>query len=162
MSEESAVRDLFDRWERVWHEGRYELIPDCVEPNYIRHDEAGDRTVTRGLRSGGCQHSPTAAALAIRCVRSHIQWRPRLVPLYAQVDRSDYRRAAHASGHAGLPDRGWQARGNVASVSNTRLGMDRCRRAGSLDESACVSAGSAHPLNRFNTLIAHYPNVQTD
>jgi hypothetical protein len=47
MSEESVVRDLFDRWERVWHEGQYELISDCVQPNYIRHDEAGDRTVTR-------------------------------------------------------------------------------------------------------------------
>jgi hypothetical protein len=47
MSEESVVRDLFDRWERVWHEGQYDLIPDCVRPNYIRHDEAGDRTVTR-------------------------------------------------------------------------------------------------------------------
>jgi hypothetical protein len=47
MSEETMLRDLFDRWERVWHEGRYELIPGCVGPNYIRHDEAGDRTVTR-------------------------------------------------------------------------------------------------------------------
>jgi hypothetical protein len=43
----SDVRDLFDRWERVWHEGPYDLIPGCVQPNYIRHDEAGDRTVTR-------------------------------------------------------------------------------------------------------------------
>ena len=47
MSEETMLRDLFDRWERVWHEGQYDLIPDCVQPNYIRHDEAGDRTVTR-------------------------------------------------------------------------------------------------------------------
>ncbi len=47
MSEESVVRDLFDRWERVWHEGQYDLIADCVQPNYIRHDEIGDRTVTR-------------------------------------------------------------------------------------------------------------------
>jgi hypothetical protein len=43
MSEESVVRDLFDRWERVWHEGQYDLIPGCVGPTYIRHDEAGDR-----------------------------------------------------------------------------------------------------------------------
>jgi len=27
MSEVSA---LFDRWERVWHEGQYDLIPTCV------------------------------------------------------------------------------------------------------------------------------------
>jgi hypothetical protein len=30
MSNESAMRDLFDRWERVWHEGQYDLIPSCV------------------------------------------------------------------------------------------------------------------------------------
>ena len=47
MSEESVARDLFDRWELVWHEGRYNLISDCVQANYIRHDEAGNRTVTR-------------------------------------------------------------------------------------------------------------------
>jgi hypothetical protein len=47
MSEESGMRDLFDRWERVWHEGQYDLIPSCVGRNYIRHDEKGDRTVTR-------------------------------------------------------------------------------------------------------------------
>jgi len=43
----STMRDLFDRWERVWHEGRYDLIPGCVQPDYIRHDERGDRTVSR-------------------------------------------------------------------------------------------------------------------
>lgn len=47
MSGEPVLRDLFDRWERVWHEGRYDLVSDCVAPHYIRHDEAGDRTVTR-------------------------------------------------------------------------------------------------------------------
>jgi hypothetical protein len=41
------VRDLFDRWESVWHEGRYDLIPECLGAHYIRHDEKGDRTVTR-------------------------------------------------------------------------------------------------------------------
>ena len=45
MSE--AVRDLFDRRERVWHQGQYDLIPSCVGSHYIRHDEKGDRTVTR-------------------------------------------------------------------------------------------------------------------
>ena len=39
--------DLFDRWERVWHEGRYDLITSCLGKEYIRHDEKGDRTVTR-------------------------------------------------------------------------------------------------------------------
>ncbi len=42
-----VLRDLFDRWERVWHEGQYDLFPGCVAPHYIRHDESGDRTVTR-------------------------------------------------------------------------------------------------------------------
>ena len=45
MSDET--RDLFDRWERVWQGGRHDLIPDCVGSHYIRHDEKGDRTVTR-------------------------------------------------------------------------------------------------------------------
>ena len=47
MSQETTLHDLFDRWERVWHEGQYDLVAQCVQPNYIRHDEAGDRTVTR-------------------------------------------------------------------------------------------------------------------
>lgn len=42
-----ALRSLFDRWERVWHEGAFDLVPECVAEHYIRHDEAGDRTVTR-------------------------------------------------------------------------------------------------------------------
>jgi hypothetical protein len=47
MSEQSMMRDLFDRWERVWHEGRFDLVSGCVGEHYIRHDEQGDRTVTR-------------------------------------------------------------------------------------------------------------------
>ncbi len=39
--------DLFDRWERVWHGREYTLMPACVQPEYIRHDETGDRTVGR-------------------------------------------------------------------------------------------------------------------
>jgi hypothetical protein len=41
-----VTRDLFDRWELVWHEDRYDLVSSCVGPNYIRHEAAGDRTVT--------------------------------------------------------------------------------------------------------------------
>lgn len=44
MSE--TTRHLFDQWERVWHEGQYGLVPQCVAPAYIRHDETGTRTVT--------------------------------------------------------------------------------------------------------------------
>ena len=47
MTDTTAMRDLFDRWERVWHGGEFDLVPDCVAPLYIRHEEAGDRTVTR-------------------------------------------------------------------------------------------------------------------
>jgi hypothetical protein len=41
-----SVRDLFDSWERVWHEGQYSLVAKCVAPVYIRHEEAGTRKVT--------------------------------------------------------------------------------------------------------------------
>ena len=44
MSDTQMMRDLFDRWEEVWHEGQYDLIPSCVGSHYIRHDEQGDRT----------------------------------------------------------------------------------------------------------------------
>jgi hypothetical protein len=44
---DKPMNDLFDRWERVWHEGQYDLIPSCVGSQYIWHDEQGDRTVTR-------------------------------------------------------------------------------------------------------------------
>lgn len=47
MSNESAIISLFDRWERVWHEGQYDLVPSCVAEAYLRHDQKGDRTVTR-------------------------------------------------------------------------------------------------------------------
>ena len=45
MSDDPHTSELFDRWERVWHEGEYG--PSCVGPDYIRHDQKGDRTVTR-------------------------------------------------------------------------------------------------------------------
>ena len=47
MEDESVLSDLFDRWEQVWHEGQFDLVPGCVGHHYIRHDESGDRTVTR-------------------------------------------------------------------------------------------------------------------
>jgi hypothetical protein len=30
MLDESAMRDLFDRWERVWHQGQLNLVATCV------------------------------------------------------------------------------------------------------------------------------------
>ena len=47
MSDQTMMRELYDRWEQVWHEGQYDLVPACVGSHYIRHDEKGDRTVTR-------------------------------------------------------------------------------------------------------------------
>lgn len=46
MSDEAVMLDLFDRWERVWHEDRHELIPGCLAPVYLRHDATGDRAVS--------------------------------------------------------------------------------------------------------------------
>ncbi len=42
----TAAHELFDRWERVWHEDRHELIAECVAPVYVRHEEAGTRRVS--------------------------------------------------------------------------------------------------------------------
>ncbi|WP_428532631.1 nuclear transport factor 2 family protein [Rhodopila sp.] len=47
MSEQQTMTELFDRWERVWHGGQFALVPSCVGDHYSRHDESGDRTVTR-------------------------------------------------------------------------------------------------------------------
>ena len=47
MMRDEIMDQLFDQWERVWHQGQYELIPNCIHASYIRHDESGDRTVTR-------------------------------------------------------------------------------------------------------------------
>ena len=41
MSDNSAMRDLFDRWELVWHEDRHDLVESCVAPAYLRHEAAG-------------------------------------------------------------------------------------------------------------------------
>ena len=47
MPDDTVMRGLFDRWEQVWVDGRYDLVPSCVAPTYLRHEQAGDRTVTR-------------------------------------------------------------------------------------------------------------------
>jgi SnoaL-like polyketide cyclase len=46
MPDDSVMRDLFDRWELVWHEDRHDLIPGCVASAYLRHEATGDRVVT--------------------------------------------------------------------------------------------------------------------
>jgi hypothetical protein len=72
---------LFNRWEQVWHEGRFDLVPDCVAPTYLRHDEAGDRVVTR--------EAYAAELAALRSARPDIRI---LVYDHAfQADRAWYR-----------------------------------------------------------------------
>ena len=48
----AEIEALMDLWDiQVWREGRYELVPDCLSEQYIRHEytgvRAGDRVVTR-------------------------------------------------------------------------------------------------------------------
>ena len=52
MSPEDVTAALFDRWERVWHDGAFNLIPGCVAPAYVRHDHLGDRVVTPESHAG--------------------------------------------------------------------------------------------------------------
>jgi hypothetical protein len=47
MTDNFVLIELFNKWEQVWHDGQYDLIAACVGDKYIRHDEKGDRTVTR-------------------------------------------------------------------------------------------------------------------
>lgn len=42
-----AMQELFKKWESVWHEARLDLVPECVSATYARHDEQGDRVVSR-------------------------------------------------------------------------------------------------------------------
>jgi hypothetical protein len=46
MADDQVMRDLFDRWELVWHNDCHDLIPSCVAPKYLRHEANGDRVVT--------------------------------------------------------------------------------------------------------------------
>lgn len=48
----AAVRDLFDRWEQVWHEDRHDLVAGCVGATYVRHDAGGTRTVSAESYAG--------------------------------------------------------------------------------------------------------------
>jgi len=137
MSEQQMMRDLFDRWERVWHEGQYNLVPQCIQPNYIRHDEVGNRTMAR-----------EAYAAEIAKTR---QERPDIrVVVYDHTfegDRAWFRfafkwtdpKTGEARSRAGMQSyriEGGQARGNLAHPPTTRLGMGRRSSAGTLDEPA--------------------------
>jgi len=42
-----ALEKLFKKWESVWHDARLDLVPECIGLTYARHDEQGDRVVSR-------------------------------------------------------------------------------------------------------------------
>lgn len=46
MHDLETTQALFDRWERVWNNGELDLITSCVADQYIRHEDAGKRTVS--------------------------------------------------------------------------------------------------------------------
>jgi hypothetical protein len=37
MSQEDAMQELWNKWTKVWHEGRDDLLPECLAPVYTRH-----------------------------------------------------------------------------------------------------------------------------
>jgi predicted SnoaL-like aldol condensation-catalyzing enzyme len=47
MSQDAVMTDLFNRWEKVWNEGKFDLASGCVADTYTRHDPKGDREVGR-------------------------------------------------------------------------------------------------------------------
>jgi len=109
MSDVSTLRNLFDRWERVWHEGAFNFVSECVGPNYIRHDEAGDRTVTaRSMqqRSPKSEKSDRIYASWSTITHSRVTARGFALHLNGLMQRP----ARHtARRDAVLPYRSWQA-----------------------------------------------------
>ena len=74
-----------------------------------------------------------------------------MVPLRIQMDRTENRRGAQPGRNAVLPDRGRQARGDLAYAPTARLGMDGRRCAGALDEPAANQVGVSPLLRRVAT-----------
>lgn len=70
----SETRDLFDRWELVWHEDRYDLVPACVAPTYIRHEASGSRTVTGERYSAELAKLKEARPGVRVAVYDHVFW----------------------------------------------------------------------------------------
>ena len=91
MSQDSAVIDLFNRWEQVWNEGKFDLVPSCVADSYIRHDPKGDRTVTRDAYAaeGAKIHEDRPDIRVV--VYDHFLFMRPLVPLCVQMDRYENR-----------------------------------------------------------------------
>jgi hypothetical protein len=96
MSDEPTMRDLFDRWERVWQEGQYDLIPSCVEAEYIRaRQEKRPDGDTRGLRGGVHRYPAGADSQMIAWFRFSFKW--------LDPKTGEWRRDAKLSGRGRQP-----------------------------------------------------------
>ena len=89
MPDKAVTCDLFDRWERVWHDGQYDLIPGCVGADYIRHDENGDRTVTREAYAEELAGVHKGRPGIRVVVYDHSFTDDRVVPLFLPMARSE-------------------------------------------------------------------------
>ena len=47
MADQSTMIDLFNRWEQVWNKNRFDLAAGCLADQYIRHNEKGEKTISR-------------------------------------------------------------------------------------------------------------------
>ncbi len=143
MSEESVVRDLFDRWERVWHEGQYDLVAECVAQVYTRHDESGTRRVTpeeyaAEIAAGRRERPNTRFIVYDHEIAGDRAWF-RFTLMWTDPSTRETRTRAGMGGYAALPGRGRQARGDLALAAQPGLGMARRRWAGALDEQARIT-----------------------
>jgi hypothetical protein len=87
MSQDSVMIDLFNRWERVWNEGKFDLVQSCVSDAYIRHDPKGERTVTRDAYAAEVASiHKDRPDIRVICLRSLVLRRSRLVSFCIQVD----------------------------------------------------------------------------
>ena len=83
-----VTRDLFDRWELVWHEDRYDLVASCVGPTYTGTKQRANGPSPLKLCSRTRQDEGGAAWRASRRVRPHILGKSGMVPIHIQMVRS--------------------------------------------------------------------------
>jgi hypothetical protein len=48
MSQEAEMIDLFNRWEQVWHEGKFDLVPRCACGAKCSTERARTRSPEKG------------------------------------------------------------------------------------------------------------------
>ena len=134
MSQDSAMIDLFNRWEQVWNESKFDLVTGCVADAYIRHDPKGDRTVTRDAYTAEVANiHKDRPDIRVIVLRSLVLRRSRLVPFCIRVDRYENRSGPNPSRDAGLPDRGRQTCRNMDQLLTVGHRLDG-RSSGALDQ----------------------------